>query len=141
MPSKWRVLSSTATNAVGNPTSYEILGMGGAHQLLTDDDYPLRRAGFAKYAFWVTPNAPRERYAAGDYPFQSRGGDGLPRWTAAGRSVKDTDIVVWHTVGMHHFPRAEDTPVMPIMWTGFKLRPFNFFDRNPALDLRSEFLP
>ena len=141
MPSKWRVLSSTATNAVGNPTSYEIVAMGDAHQLLTDDDYPLMRAGFTKYAFWVTPFAPRERYAAGDYPFQSHGGDGLPRWTAAGRSVKDTDIVVWHTVGMHHLPRAEDTPVMPIMWSGFKLRPFNFFDRNPALDLRTEFQP
>lgn len=141
MPSKWRVLSSTATNAVGNPTSYEIMAMGDGHQLLSDDDYPLRRAGFTKYAFWVTPYAPRERYAAGDYPFQSRGGDGLPRWTAAGRSVKDTDIVVWYTVGMHHLPRAEDTPVMPVMWTGFRLRPFNFFDRNPALDLRTEFLP
>jgi Cu2+-containing amine oxidase len=28
---------------------------------------------------------------------------------------------------------------VPIMWSGFKLRPFNFFDRNPALDLRTEF--
>jgi primary-amine oxidase len=140
-PSKWRVLSSTATNAVGNPTSYEILAMGDAHQLLSDDDYPLMRAGFTRYAFWVTPHAARERYAAGDYPFQSRGGDGLPRWAGAGRSVKNTDIVVWHTVGMHHLPRAEDTPVMPTMWTGFKLRPFNFFDRNPALDLRTELQP
>jgi primary-amine oxidase len=138
-PTKWRVLSSSATNAVGNPTSYEILPMGGHQQLMAETDYAYRRAGFTKYTFWVTPYHERERYAAGDYVFQSRGGDGLPAWSGRGRSVKDTDIVVWHTMGMHHLPRAEDVPVMPVVWSGFKLRPFNFFDRNPAIDLRKDF--
>lgn len=34
-----------------------------------------------------------------------------------------------------HLVRAEDWPVMPIVWHTFELRPFDFFDRNPALDL------
>ncbi len=137
-PSKWRVLSSTATNAIGNPTSYEILPMGDWMQLLAPTDYPFRRAGFTKHLFWVTPYAPAERFAAGDYVFQSRGEGGLPTWTAGNRSIKDTDIVVWHTVGMHHMPRSEDLPVTPMIAAGFKLRPFNFFDRNPAVDLRAK---
>jgi primary-amine oxidase len=141
VPEKYRILSSTARNGVGNPTSYEILALSGYHQLLDDADYSLQRAGFTRYAFWVTPYQPTERFAAGDYVFQSKGGDGLPAWTARGRSVKDTDIVVWHTFGIHHLPRSEDLPVMPMVWSGFKLRPFNFFDRNPALDLRTEFGP
>jgi primary-amine oxidase len=49
--------------------------------------------------------------------------------------VVDTDIVVWHTVGVTHFCRPEDFPVMPVEYTGFTLKPFGFFDRNPALDL------
>jgi Cu2+-containing amine oxidase len=27
---------------------------------------------------------------------------------------------------------------MPLMWHSFKLRPHNFFDRNPAIDLRND---
>ena len=39
---------------------------------------------------------------------------------------------------MHHLTRAEDLPVMPTIWHSFKLRPQNFFDRNPAIDLRKD---
>jgi primary-amine oxidase len=83
----------------------------------------------------VTPFAADERRAAGDFPNQHPGGDGLPRWTAADRPVVDTDIVIWHTVGVTHFCRPEDFPVMPVEYTGFTLKPFGFFDRNPAIDL------
>jgi primary-amine oxidase len=94
-----------------------------------------RRAGFATENLWVTPYAPEERRAAGDHPNQHAGGDGLPRWTAADRSLVDTDIVVWHTFGVTHVPRPEDWPVMPVEYTGFTLVPVGFFDRNPALDV------
>jgi primary-amine oxidase len=36
---------------------------------------------------------------------------------------------------MHHVPRAEDWPVMPTAWHEFEIQPFDFFARNPALDL------
>jgi primary-amine oxidase len=94
-----------------------------------------RRAGFARHNLWVTPYDPAERRAAGDYPNQHEGGDGLPRWTAADRSISDTDVVVWYTFGVTHFVRPEDFPVMPVEYTGFLLAPVGFFDRNPALDV------
>jgi len=43
---------------------------------------------------------------------------------------------VWVNLGMHHLTRAEDLPVMPTVWHSFRLRPHNFFNRNPAIDLR-----
>ena len=42
---------------------------------------------------------------------------------------------MWHTFGSTHVPRSEDWPVMPVEHAGFSLRPSNFFDRNPTLDL------
>jgi primary-amine oxidase len=30
---------------------------------------------------------------------------------------------------------AEDWPAMPVMWHDFVIRPFDFFSRNPTLDL------
>ena len=94
-----------------------------------------KRAGFAQHNLWVTPYRADERRAAGNYPNQHEGGDGLPRWTAADRSLVDTDVVVWYTFGLTHIVRPEDWPVTPVEYTGFLLRPFGFFDRNPALDV------
>ncbi len=65
-------------------------------------DSPIgRRAGFAQHNLWVTPYAPDERRAAGEFPNQHAGGDGLPRWTAQDRPIAGTDVVVWYTFGAH----------------------------------------
>jgi primary-amine oxidase len=37
--------------------------------------------------------------------------------------------------GIHHITRPEDWPVMPVDVVSFWLKPFGFFDRNPALDV------
>ncbi|MEZ5140422.1 MAG: hypothetical protein R2711_17115 [Acidimicrobiales bacterium] len=94
-----------------------------------------QRAGFARHNLWVTPYAPDERRAAGEFPNQSAGGDGLPAWTAADRDLDGEDVVLWYSFGITHFPRPEDWPVMPTEYTGFLLSPFGFFERNPALDV------
>ncbi len=83
----------------------------------------------------MTPYSRQERYAAGNYPNQSKGGEGLPAWTSANRPIRNSDIVLWYTLGFHHVVRAEDWPVLSTDWRAFELRPFDFFDRNPALDL------
>src|SRR4029079_16215628 len=93
------------------------------------------RAAFATKNLWVTSYAPDEIHAAGAYPNQSAGGDGLPQWTSADRSLVSTDVLLWHSFGVTHIPRPEDWPVMPVEYAGFSLVPFGFFDQNPALDV------
>jgi primary-amine oxidase len=138
-PSLWRVTNPSAQNAVGYPVSYQLVPGMNVESLLAADDHPRRRAGFIDHHLWVTPYRPDELYAAGTYPTLSEPGQGLPAWTAGDRSIQNADIVLWYTFGMHHVARAEDWPVMPVAWHGFELRPFDFFDRNPSLDLPRSF--
>ena len=134
---QWRVVNPDARNAAGHATGYE-LRAGHAvtpHPLLAGLDPVHRRAGFVRHPLWVTPQRDDERHAAGDYPLLAATPAGLPAWTARDRPIERADLVLWPVVGMHHLPRTEDWPVMPVLWHGFELRPFDFFDRNPALDL------
>jgi primary-amine oxidase len=134
-PALWRFVNPKVRGRLGYPVSYEIRPGHNAMSLLLPEDFPQRRAGFVEHNLWVTPYRPDELFAAGDYTVQSRGGDGLPAWTAANRSIENADIVAWYTVGFHHVVRAEDWPVTPNMKHGFELRPFDFFSGNPAMDL------
>lgn len=134
-PGLWRVINTAVKNHVGYPVSFHITPGMTAMPLFTANDFPLRRAGFIQNNLWVTPYHPDELYAAGMYPTLSRPGEGLPKWTSANRPIQNTDIVVWYTMGMHHVVRAEDWPVMPVSWNYVEIRPFDFFDRNPALDV------
>jgi primary-amine oxidase len=133
-PSMWRVESSETKNSLGYPASYMLHAEGNALPLVDEDDMPLSRALFATQHLWVTPYDADERWAAGDYPNQSEPGQGLPQWTANHRPVENTDIVLWYTLGFHHMPSAEDWPVYNLGWHSLTVKPYNFFDRNPALD-------
>jgi primary-amine oxidase len=83
----------------------------------------------------VTPYVPGQVYAGGAYANQSRGDDGLAQWASANRNIDNKDVVVWYNLGITHNPRPEDWPVMPTYEAGFKLVPWGFFVRNPALDI------
>ena len=132
-PTLWRVSNNAVTNAQGNPVSYQLKPGVTARPLLDDTSFVQRRAGFAKYHLWATPYAREEKYAAGKYPNRHPGDAGLPTWTKSDRSVDNTDLVLWYTIGMHHVVRTEDWPIMPQVQHQFELRPFDFFDYNPAM--------
>jgi primary-amine oxidase len=136
-PSALRMINESRANRVGNPVSYELLAVNHARLLLDPNDWPARRASFLKHDVWVTAYDPDERFAGGKYMLGSHGDDGLATWTARDRSIRNQDLVLWVNIGMHHLTRAEDLPVLPTIWHSFKLRPHDFFDRNPAIDLRT----
>ena len=130
---RWRIVNLSARGASGARTAYELVPGVNAEPLASAGALLRRRAGFLDAAFWATPYRDDERFAAGDYPNQSRGAEGLPKWTSANRPVSG-DVVVWYTLGITHHPRPEDWPVMPVHEAGFRLVPTGFFARNPVLD-------
>ncbi|TWS94117.1 primary-amine oxidase [Reyranella sp. CPCC 100927] len=131
----WKIESADRRNGLGQPTAYRLLPLNPVATFSSPQSMVARRAAFMTRQLWVTAFHPDEMHAAGRYPNQSAGGDGLPAWTAADRPLVDTDVVVWHSFGLHHLPRPEDFPVQPVVTSGFALHPAGFFDENPALDV------
>jgi primary-amine oxidase len=131
----WKIVNPNAANSVGGPTGYKLMIQASPLMLAQDGCHMRTRGAFATRHLWVTRYAPGERYAAGEFPNQHAGGDGLPKYIAQNRSIENEDIVVWHSFGPTHFCRPEDFPVMPVEHTGFTLKPAGFFAENPAMDL------
>jgi primary-amine oxidase len=131
----WIISSADRTNRLGRPTAFALYPQGQPVLAADPSSSIAGRAAFATKHLWVTAYDRTERYSAGDLPNQHPGQDGLPAYAARGRSIDGEDVVVWHTLGLTHFPRPEDWPVMPVDRCGFTLKPVGFFDRNPALDV------
>jgi len=131
----WMVVNPTAQNALGHHTSYILVPGPNSLPYIAPTSQVRRRAGFINNHFWATRYKPDEMSAAGVYPNQSRGGDGLPRWIGNNEDLVNQDVVVWYTLGVTHIPRPEEWPVMPVTHVGFKMIPGGFFSRNPALDV------
>jgi len=131
----WRVMNPALKNSLGQHPSFILVPGGNAMPYIAPESQVRQRARFVDHNLWVTRYKPSERYAAGDYPNQSAGGDGLPRWVADDEPIENDDVVLWYTMGITHIPRPEEWPVMPVSHIGFKLVPAGFFTRNPALDV------
>jgi primary-amine oxidase len=131
----WKVESAERVSALGAPTAYALMPGSNVPPMYSPDALYAPRSGFTEHQVWVTAFDETQRFAAGDYPLQSRGGQGLPAYGAADRPLDGADVVVWYTFGAHHVVRPEDWPVMPVSTVGFMLKPSGFFDGNPALDL------
>ena len=119
----------------GNPIAYKIQAPTFQKMLADKESYHHKRAEFADHNIYVTRYADGELYAGGKYTNQSRGGTGVRSWADRKDNVVDQDIVVFVQFGINHIPRVEDFPVMPCEVLKVSLKPVNFFDKNPALDV------
>ncbi|OLP03428.1 tyramine oxidase [Mycolicibacterium porcinum] len=131
----WKVVNTNVVNGLGTHPSYKLVPTGAIPAMFDPSSPVVQRANVITHTLWVTPNRPDERWPAGEFVNQSVTDSGLGEWTKADRSIDNTDVVLWYVFGIHHITRPEDWPVMPVDVVSFWLKPFGFFDRNPALDV------
>ncbi|MUO80895.1 primary-amine oxidase [Agrobacterium vitis] len=131
----WKVINPNKTNYTGAPVGYKLEANHCVTPFVHPDSPSGKRAAFVQNHVWVTAFDPEERFPAGDFVNHSDGASGLIEFVAKNRPIENTDIVLWHVFGLHHPVRVEDFPVQPCVFTGFKLMPSGFFDRNPAINL------
>ncbi|KAJ5559208.1 hypothetical protein N7461_003180 [Penicillium sp. DV-2018c] len=126
-------------NAVsGNPVGYKFIPMATQSLLADPASVQARRAQFAQHHVWVTKHREGELYAGGRYTLQSQNEvGGVSDAARRGDSVVDTDVVVWNSFGITHNPRVEDWPVMPVEIFQLMIRPADFFEVNPSIDVPS----
>ena len=60
--------------------AYKMMTNAAPLMLATPSSLLQARGGFALKNLWVTPHSDAERWPAGSYTIQSRGGEGLPEW-------------------------------------------------------------
>ncbi|RMZ75133.1 hypothetical protein DV737_g5451, partial [Chaetothyriales sp. CBS 132003] len=118
------------------PVSYKFIPTPSQLILADPRSVPARRAQFAHHHVWVTKYHDEELFAAGEFTNMSqREEGGVADMVARRENVENEDVVVWNVFGLTHNPRVEDWPVMPMEKHEIHLRPADFFDRNPALDV------
>jgi primary-amine oxidase len=131
----WKIINPNRLNHVGRPTGYRLEPSHCVTPFVRPNSPSGRRSAFTENHLWVTKYDPEQRYPAGEFMNHSNGKGDLKEFVSEDRPIENTNIVVWHTFGLHHPVRPEDFPVQPCITTGFKLMPSGFFDRNPAIDL------
>lgn len=131
-----RINSMTQT-----PVGFKLLPSYSQMLLAHPSSFHARRSEYGQHAVWVTKYHEDEMFPSGRYTMQSMGGEGIAsaiekRATDENEAnVRNEDVVVWHTFGSTHNPRVEDWPVMPCEKMVVGLKPVNFFERNPGLDV------
>ncbi|KAI9840268.1 MAG: Copper amine oxidase [Sclerophora amabilis] len=135
----WDMSNTNKLNEYSHkPVSYKLVSREVPTLLPKPGGLVWKRAGFARHAVHVTRYDDEQIHPAGRHVPQTSGepSKGLPEWISDGdASIDNTDVVLWHTFGITHFPSPEDFPVMPAEPMTLLLRPRNFFLRNPALDV------
>ncbi|KAF2272146.1 uncharacterized protein EI97DRAFT_235076 [Westerdykella ornata] len=117
------------------PVAYKIQAPDFQKILSDRDSFNYKRAEFSDHNIYVVKHRDGEFFAGGKYTNQSRGGTGVRSWAGRKENVKDTDVVLYIQAGINHVPRIEDFPVMPVEILKIHMKPVNFFDKNPALDV------
>jgi primary-amine oxidase len=135
----FKIVNNNCKNTVsGKPVGYKFTPPA-TQLLLADQDCKQHaRAQFALHHVWVTKYKDDELYAGGKFTLSSaKELDGVSDAAAREDNVEDEDVVLWSVFGLTHNPRVEDWPVMPIETLQVNLRPSDFFEMNPSIDVPS----
>ena len=132
----WRVENTEKTNRFGESTAYRLYIPHTTKLFAKPGSIVARKAPFVAKHLWATAYDANERYIAGEYPNQAPlEAEGITAWQQADRLLDGAELVLWPIVGVHHYPKPEEWPIMPVHRIGLRLEPDGFFTRNPSLDL------
>lgn len=120
----WRVVNPASKNALGHPRSYHLVP-GSSGVFRSDAAYAGGQEAAAQSDLWVTRHKSEEM-----------GGMAKLSKYADGEDVDNANVVLWHWLSFHHFPRSEDWQHQPVVWGSFQLMPRDFLDGSPLVPVK-----
>lgn len=144
----WDIFNPNKINKYsGKPSSYKLVSTFTPPLLAKEGSLVRKRAPWAASTVQVIPYKDDgfgygRLYPSGDHVAQwsGDGARGMREWIGDGTDeIENTDILVFHTFGITHFPAPEDFPVMPTEIFDLMLRPRHFFTENPVLDVKPSY--
>lgn len=144
----WDLFNPSKINPYsGKPSSYKLVLTFTPPLMAKEGSLVRKRAPWAAHTTQVIPYKDEaggygRLYPSGDHVAQwsGDGARGMREWIGDGTDeIDNTDIVMFHTFGITHFPAPEDFPVMPTEIFDLMLRPRHFFTENPCLDVKPSY--
>lgn len=133
-PVTYKIVSCNERNQWGYLKGYEIHHPN-TPLAIYDEAFP----GYQAYHTIFAQRKESEPYISTQFDSMTRGEPPKPiigpGGISNGESLENRDIVAWVGLGFYHLPRAEDNPVTNTVPSHFSIRPFNYYDENPSIDL------
>ncbi|KAG8952399.1 hypothetical protein FRC03_012162 [Tulasnella sp. 419] len=132
-------------NAWGYPKTYRIMpGYHTAHKAITGSQRLLNSARWGEHDFFVLRHKDTEISSSSTWNLQLSVAPPIDfsKYLEPAEDIDQQDLVVYINLGMHHLPRAEDTPntLFTDTRSSFLFTPFNYFDDEPSRDITNAIL-
>ncbi|KAJ7253466.1 amine oxidase catalytic domain-containing protein [Mycena rebaudengoi] len=132
------IVNEEKLNRWGYPRGYAIHpGVSPIHLTNLDSKRTWNNVNFAKHHLAVSRRKDSEPKSSSMWNLNLPGAPTVDFYKFFdGESLEQEDLTAWVNLGMHHIPRAEDSPMTltNIATSSVSLMPFNFNDWDPAMD-------
>ncbi|KAJ7472719.1 amine oxidase catalytic domain-containing protein [Mycena latifolia] len=132
------IVNEEKLNRWGYPRGYAIHpGMSPIHLTNLDSKRTQNNINFAKHHLAVSRRKDSEPSSSSMWNINLPGAPPVDFYKFFdGESLEQEDLTAWVNLGMHHIPRAEDSPMTltNIATSSVLLTPFNFNDWDPSID-------
>ncbi|KAJ7447063.1 amine oxidase catalytic domain-containing protein [Mycena galericulata] len=134
----YAIVNEEELNRWGYPRGYAIHpGVSPIHLTNLDSKRTRNNVNFAKHHMAVSRRKDSEPSSSSMWNINLPGAPPVDFYKFFdGESLEQEDLTAWINLGMHHIPRAEDSPMTltNIATSSVLLTPFNFNDWDPAMD-------
>ncbi|KAJ6507694.1 amine oxidase catalytic domain-containing protein [Mycena vitilis] len=134
----YAIVNEEELNRWGYPRGYAIHpGISPIHLTNLDSKRTKNNVNFAKHHLAVSRRKDSEPTSSSMWNINLPGAPPVDFYKFFdGESLEQEDLTVWVNLGMHHIPRAEDSPMTltNIATSSVMLTPFNFNDWDPATE-------